>query len=113
MQKSKSFVKKTKRGAVVRVEREHYLRDDIWCGVKGCGTCKHQAPPLEECPLFSAESDLCPHPHFLVPDTNVVLHQLDVLEDPCITNVVLLQVVLQEVGGVLLKGNFIIAQSAK
>ena len=37
------------------------------------------------------------HPHYLLPDTNVVLHQIDFLEDPAITNVILLQVVLQEV----------------
>ena len=33
----------------------------------------------------------------LVPDTNVVLHQLDVLQDPKIDNVVLLSTVLDEV----------------
>ena len=95
MLKSKSFVKKTRRGAVVRVVREHYLRDDVWCGVKGCEKCKHQSAPLETCPIM--DSDLCPRPHYLVPDTNVVLHQVDVLEDPSITNVILMQVVLQEV----------------
>ena len=95
MQRSRSFVKKTKKGAVVKVVREHYLRDDVWCGVRGCGKCKHEAPPLETCPIV--ESDLYPQPHYLVPDTNVVLHQLDVLEDASISNVILLQVVLQEV----------------
>ena len=95
MLKSKSFVKKTKKGAVLKVVREHYLRDDVWCGVKGCKKCKHEAPPLEMHPL--AESDLCPHPHLIVPDTNVVLHQLDFLEDSSISNVIILQVVLQEV----------------
>ena len=94
MLRSKSFVKKTKKGAVVKVVREHYLRDDVWCGVKGCGKCKHDAPPLESCPIV--ESELCRQPHFLVPDTNVVLHQLDLLEEPAIRNVILLQVVLQE-----------------
>jgi exosome complex exonuclease DIS3/RRP44 len=97
MLRSKSFVKKTRKGSVVKVVREHYLRDDVWCGVKGCDKCKHSAPPLEACPVV--ESDLCPFPHYLVPDTNVVLHQLDVLEDASITNVILTQVVLQEVSG--------------
>ena len=95
MLKTKSFVKKTKKGAVLKVVREHYLRDDVWCGAKGCGKCKHEAPPLEPCPII--ESDLCPQPHYLVPDTNVVLHQLDFLEDPAVRNVIVLQVVLQEV----------------
>ena len=92
---SKTFVKKTKKGAVVKVVREHYLRDDVWCGVKGCGLCRHEDPPLETCPII--ESNLCGHPHFILPDTNVVLHQIDFLEDPSVTNVILLSVVLQEV----------------
>ena len=95
MQKSKSFVKKTKKGAIVKVVREHYLRDDVWCGVSGCGRCKHESPPLDSCPV--SLSELSPKPHFLVPDTNVVLHQLDLLEDPAFMNIILLQVVLQEV----------------
>ena len=94
---SKTFVKKTKKGAVVKVVREHYLRDDVWCGVRGCGMCRQQDPPLENCPLV--DSDLCPDPHYLVPDTNIVLHQIDFLADPAITNVIILQVVLQEVSG--------------
>ena len=80
----------------MKVVREHYLRDDVWCGVKGCTLCKQQEHTLDNCPVV--ESDLCRHPHYLVPDTNVVLlHQIDFLEDPAITNVILLQVVLQEV----------------
>ncbi|XP_061767682.1 exosome complex exonuclease RRP44 isoform X3 [Nerophis ophidion] len=43
------------------------------------------------------ESSLCSFPHYLLPDTNVVLHQIDVLEDPVIRNVIILQTVLQEV----------------
>lgn len=95
MLRSKSFVKKTKKGAVLKVVREHYLRDDVWCGVKGCTKCKHEAPPLETVPIV--ESSFCPQPHYIIPDTNVVLHQLDLLADPAIRNVILLQVVLQEV----------------
>ena len=92
---SKTFVRKTRKGAVLKVVREHYLRDDVWCGVKGCTLCKQQAPVLESCPIM--ESDLCTHPHYLLPDTNVVLHQMDFLEDPAVTNVILLQIVLQKV----------------
>lgn len=35
----KTFLKKTRRGKVIKVVREHYLRDDIGCGIKGCGDC--------------------------------------------------------------------------
>lgn len=92
---NKTFVKKTKRGAVVKVVREHYLRDDVWCGVSGCGQCKQGDPLLDTHP--DTVSDLCVQPHIILPDTNVVLHQVDFLEDPAITNVILLSVVLQEV----------------
>ena len=92
---NKTFVKKTKRGAVVKVVREHYLRDDVWCGVRGCGECKQDAPVLDTYP--DTESVLCPRAHIILPDTNVVLHQMDFLEDPAITNVILLSIVLQEV----------------
>ena len=92
---SKTFVKKTKKGSVIQVVREHYLRDDVWCGVQGCSACHHDDPPLPNTPLM--ESDLCPYPHYLVPDTNIFLHEIDFLEDPAIKNVIVLQVVLDEV----------------
>ena len=93
---NKTFVKKTKRGAVVKVVREHYLRDDVWCGVSGCGQCKQGDPLLDTHP--DTLSDLCSgRPHIILPDTNVVLHQVDFLEDSAITNVILLSIVLQEV----------------
>lgn len=92
---SKTFVKKTKKGAVVKVVREHYLRDDVWCGVTGCKICKQQTVVLDACPEVSSE--LCDSPHLLILDTNVVLHQTDFIEDAAITNVVILQTVLQEV----------------
>ena len=93
---NKTFVKKTKRGAVVKVVREHYLRDDVWCGVSGCGQCKQGDPLLDTHP--DTLSDLCNgRPHIILPDTNVVLHQIDFFEDSAITNVILLSVVLQEV----------------
>ena len=94
---TKTFVKKTKKGAVVKVVREHYLRDDVWCGVTGCKLCKQQDKPpvLQRCP--DVVSDICKYPHLILPDTNVILHQTDFLQDAAITNVVILQTVLQEV----------------
>jgi exosome complex exonuclease DIS3/RRP44 len=70
MLKAKRFARKTKRGGVVTVHREHYLRDDIWCGVVACPVCKCANPVLSPKML-------------LVPDTNVVsstrdFHQLPV-----------------------------------
>lgn len=79
----------------MKVVREHYLRDDIWCGSEVCTECKQDSTVLQRDACI--ESNLCPYPHYLVPDTNVVLHQIDVLEDPVICNVIVLQTVLQEV----------------
>ncbi|XP_068123948.1 exosome complex exonuclease RRP44 [Hyperolius riggenbachi] len=95
MLKSKTFMKKTRSGGVLKIVREHYLRDDITCGCKGCGECKQENPVLQLEPVL--ESSICQSPHYILPDTNVLLHQIDVLEDPVIQNVILLQIVLQEV----------------
>ncbi|XP_057703769.1 exosome complex exonuclease RRP44 [Corythoichthys intestinalis] len=95
MLKSKTFVKKTRTGRVLKIVREHYLRDDIWCGSEACDQCSQESTVLKTDACI--ESSLCSFSHYLIPDTNVVLHQIDVLEDPVICNVVILQTVLQEV----------------
>ncbi|XP_052196214.1 exosome complex exonuclease RRP44 homolog A [Diospyros lotus] len=86
MLQSKSFVRKTKQGKVVKVVREHYLRDDIYCGAPICKFCDSKAARLS--------SDLST---ILIVDTNVVLNQIDLLENPVIDDVVILSVVLDEV----------------
>ncbi|KAM9804414.1 exosome complex exonuclease RRP44 [Neosynchiropus ocellatus] len=96
MLKSKTFVKKTRSGGVMKIVREHYLRDDIWCGSEVCSECQQDsATVLQKDAII--ESNLCSFRHYLVPDTNVVLHQIDILEDPVLRNVIILQTVLQEV----------------
>ncbi|KAF2356115.1 PIN domain [Trinorchestia longiramus] len=93
--KQKIFYKKTKRGNILKVVREHYLRDDVWCSVAGCQECKgddsHLSPPTV------SPSNLVPKPHILVIDTNVALHQIDFLSHDSVCNVVVPQTVLQEV----------------
>lgn len=74
MLKSKTFVKKTRSGGVMKIVREHYLRDDIWCGSEGCTECKQESTVLQRDACI--ESNLCNYPHYLIPDTNVVLHQV-------------------------------------
>nr|CAD1835273.1 unnamed protein product [Ananas comosus var. bracteatus] len=86
MLQSKSFVKKTKQGRVVKVVREHYLRDDIYCGAPSCAVCDASAARLSP----SAST-------IVIVDTNVVLNQIDLLENPAIEDVVVLSVVLEEV----------------
>ncbi|KAL4433106.1 hypothetical protein ABPG77_006533 [Micractinium sp. CCAP 211/92] len=86
MLQSKSFVKKTRKGHVVKVVREHYLRDDIYSGSPLDPAC-----PPEACKL-SGEA-----PHYLLVDTNVALHQMDLLEHAAVTDVIVPSVVLEEV----------------
>ncbi|KAL6756016.1 hypothetical protein V8C86DRAFT_129914 [Haematococcus lacustris] len=86
MHHNNSFVKKTKKGKVVKVVREHYLRDDIWSGTP----LDPEAAP-ESHRLSSSAS------HYLVIDTNVALHQIDFLEHPAVTDVIVCSVVLEEV----------------
>ena len=75
MLKAKTFVKKTKRGNIIKVVREHYLRDDLSCGSLLCGVCPNLSP-AKLCVKQNAESSIVPKPHYLVIDTNVALHQV-------------------------------------
>ncbi|PPS06117.1 hypothetical protein GOBAR_AA14528 [Gossypium barbadense] len=67
--------------------REIYLRDDIYCGAAACKTCDSST---SRAPLDVASP-------LLILDTNVLLHQIDLLENSAIDNAVLLSVVLDEV----------------
>ncbi|KAF8782291.1 Exosome complex exonuclease RRP44 like protein [Argiope bruennichi] len=91
---SKVFVKKTKKGSIVKTVREHYLRDDILCGSAVCSECPETSTCLEAFPISC--SDLCKKPHYIIPDTNVVIHQFDVLGESAFKNVIILQTVLEE-----------------
>ncbi|XP_042873183.1 exosome complex exonuclease RRP44-like [Penaeus japonicus] len=93
--KQRVFYKKTKRGNIIKVVREHYLRDDVWCGLDGCGMCEGDCRPLDV--LDTSDSTLVQKPHYIIIDTNVALHQIDVLCHDDIKNVIVPQTVLQEV----------------
>uniref|UniRef100_A0A803VZ33 Exosome complex exonuclease RRP44 n=1 Tax=Ficedula albicollis TaxID=59894 RepID=A0A803VZ33_FICAL len=69
------------------------------CSEPGEALQQGEGTPRSEpgCPPGGPASSLCPGPHFLLPDTNLLLHQIDILEDPVIKNVIVLQTVLQEV----------------
>ena len=93
----KTTIRKTKKGAILKVVREHYLRSDISCGVEGCVTCPPNCTSSKLSNLPIRESSLCGYPHCIIPDVSVALHQVDFLEDNAINNVIILQTVLQEV----------------
>lgn len=73
---NKVFLKKTKKGSIVKIVREHYLRDDISCGSENCENCSHdgKSSALEKSP--ENKSSVFSKSHYVIPDTNVVLHQV-------------------------------------
>lgn len=79
-------MRKTRKGNVFKVVAEHYLRDDIWCGSALCTECKHG----------EGGAALGRGKRLLVLDTNVCLHQIDILESDVFSHVILLQTVLEE-----------------
>ncbi|KAJ9592683.1 hypothetical protein L9F63_015655, partial [Diploptera punctata] len=94
---TKTFLRKTKKGNILKIVREHYLRDDIWCGSEICIICKHESNDLvlEKAP--QSKNKKFKFPHYIVLDTCTVLNQIDVLEEDAICNVIVLQTVLEEV----------------
>ena len=88
--------RRTRSGRVLRVVGERYLRDDL-----GFGTLPGQGTLADEAQLLSVLSD--EHKvegvrQLLVLDTNVVLHQIDLLEQRCpaLCNVIVPETVLIE-----------------
>jgi hypothetical protein len=95
-QTHKHFLRKTAKGRVVKVLREHYLRSDIPCGSLLCDTCDEfygasLRPTLatveQDSPRSKTERPLlsikgrparkgATRGHYLILDTNVVLHQV-------------------------------------
>ena len=92
------FHRLTRRGKILKVVREHYLRDDISCGASTCQLCSHL--PLsgsgDDVTLLSATPF---RGTYLVLDTNAVLHQMDLLEEDtdALRDVIILQTVMEEV----------------
>jgi exosome complex exonuclease DIS3/RRP44 len=115
---NKVFLRKTKRGNILKVRitpriptniksrcflfsfqiiREHYLRTDLWCGSSLCVICPHEKHDLVLSSEPQTKSSLVTGPHYLLLDTNVVLDQIDVFEEDVIQDVIVLQTVLDEV----------------
>ena len=94
------FHRKTARGKVRAVVRETYPRDDVPCGCIACEACasfvEHGTPPpiLDQ---HGTQNTYTRKKHYVVVDTNVILHQMDVLESPVFTNVIIMQTVANEV----------------
>lgn len=98
LRESKVFVQRKRAQKVVR---EIYLRDDIICSSNLCAHCqavidssgKHVSPVLSASPRMLLDLP----PHYIVPDTNVFYHCMDVMEQADVfMDVVVLQTALEE-----------------
>jgi exosome complex exonuclease DIS3/RRP44 len=105
MRRTSNFTKKTRSGKILTVSREHYLRDDLYCGSEVCTVC----PMRDEERKLQKLVDT-PNKQYFVVDTNVLLHQMDLLEACAakperglMMNLIILQTVLDEVRGNNLK----------
>eukprot|EP01083_Nonionella_stella_P046938 125689_1 len=93
MRRQKSFSRRTKRNKVLKIAREHYLRDDVWCGSHLCTEC---GPYNDGSPVSQLSTDKV----YVVFDTNVVLHQFDLISHEAFANsvdLIFLQTVMDEV----------------
>ncbi|KAJ9650225.1 exosome catalytic subunit dis3 [Neophaeococcomyces mojaviensis] len=101
---SKVFIRSLKSGRVQKVVREQYLRKDIPCSSQLCSTCAANAAPDASGnvpkPILSrrpAGTKQFPNGHYIIPDTNVLLTGIDLLEhSDAFYDVIILQTVLEE-----------------
>ena len=101
----KQFYRKTKKGSIIKLVNEVYLRGDVHCGLIGCAECTKEN--IELMPTNERQLDPAPRKglnsrfnlyHYIVPDSSAILNQLDVLEDTNFgENIIVLQSVLDEV----------------
>ena len=70
-----SFLRKTRRGHVLKITHELYLRSDITCGSHACQQCKiDQRTILDQ--RMNNGNNLIRTGHYLLVDTNIVLQQV-------------------------------------
>ncbi|TIA81869.1 hypothetical protein E3P92_02083 [Wallemia ichthyophaga] len=91
----KSYIKKSNKGNIIKFTQERYLRDDIPSGSLDDDLNPGQNPILSKSGITT--SSLFNKPHYLLPDTNVLLSQLDLLDLGGFKDVIILQTVLNEV----------------
>lgn len=94
-----AFAKRTRKGKVIRITHSACLRDDLDCGYLH-GVCLTSDAICEI-------AKHAPHQHILVVDTNIALHQIDVLDHKAVTLVVIvLSTVMQELKHLNLSGKY-------
>jgi exosome complex exonuclease DIS3/RRP44 len=95
----KAFHKKTRRGKVVRLVQERYLRTDQGCGFFLSSDAKSGDGNRLSVSNIQDIVSKSPHKHLLILDTNICVHQIDLLEHDCpaTANIIITQTVLAEV----------------
>lgn len=92
--KSKRYQKieyrENKKGNILKIVREQYLRNDIHCGCSFCERCHQSAFKPKKFILNGDESTQ----RAILLDTSVVWDQLDFLTHPLFKNVIVLRTVL-------------------
>lgn len=102
-----SSYRKTRKGSVVKIVRERYLRDDIHCGRSSCENCKRFkldsgdqfVPPayLDDQPRAGINSQYS-KPHYVVLDYSLIGNQVDVICDSNFGNdIVIMQTSWKEI----------------
>lgn len=95
---------KSNNNNIIKIVREHYLRNDIPCYSKACNFClknrkkdyfgNYPKFELSENPNTKVDNSI----HYFVLDTNIILHNLDLLEySDSFNDVIICQTVLEEV----------------
>lgn len=102
---NRTYVRLGKKNKILTVVKEVYLRKDIFCGSEACLKCyssKTLKASIVDGHTHSQRLATTPKGakkvvDYLIVDTNIVLHQMDILNKPNLKNVVVLQTVLAEV----------------
>lgn len=91
----KSFIKKSNKGNIIKFTQERYLRDDIPSGSPDDLVNPGPNPVLSKTGITN--NSKFKNSHYLLPDTNILLSQLDLLDLGGFKDVIILQTVLNEV----------------
>lgn len=90
--REKVFVRKSRRGNVQVVAREHYLRDDLACGARSCPKC-----PTKSFGKATGRVEISQN--VFIPDSAAVLRQIDIISraHPVLSNILFLQSALRTI----------------
>lgn len=94
----KAFSLVTSKGKVVRVIREHYLRDDIYCQSLICNKCKHEKPVLQVPKKLdkNRKTEFWKNVYYIIPNAPVVMKFLDLFELGILNNIIFCETILKE-----------------